>query len=135
MTLQLYDGIITVVPIFQPKSTQKNSPEPGTLGEPVNARIPELFIRSSAFLHSDEASNQKPRLALLYENNLKKVCLVVRTLDYTAGGQGEPGSADLEEVDAAHDDLDLGASHLIPVPAPASMYRLYLATCIQLIIV
>lgn len=119
MTLQLFDGIITVVPIIQSKLKQKSPHEPGCLGEPVPARIPELFVRSSAFLHSLSGKNTKPKIALLYENNRQKVCLVVRTLDYAAGNHGETGSADLDEVDVAHDDLEPGASHLIPVPAPA----------------
>ena len=122
MTLQLFDGIITVVPILQSRSKQKSHHEPGCLGEPVPARIPELFVRSSAFLHSHKGANAKSRIALLYENNRQKVCLVVRALDYAAGNHGDPGSADLDEVDLAHDDLEPGASHLIPVPAPACMY-------------
>ena len=124
MTLQLFDGIITVVPIIQSKLKQKSSHEPGFLGEPVPARIPELFVRSSAFLHSLGGKIAKPKLALLYENNLQKVCLVVRALDYAAGNHGEAGSTDLDEVDVAHDDLEPGASHLIPVPAPACMYKM-----------
>lgn len=119
MTLQLFDGIVNVVPINQARSKRKGSSEPGTLGQPVPARISELFVRSSVFLHSREETNAKTLLALLYENNRQQVCLHIRHLDYTIGTQSEPGSADLEEVVAAGDDLDIGASHLIPIPAPA----------------
>ncbi len=122
MTLQLFDGIVTVVPINQAKSKKKSSSEPGTLGQPVPARISELFVRSSVFLHSHEEANAKALLALLYENNRQQVCLNIRHLDYTIGTQSEPGSADLEEVVTAGDDLDIGASHLIPIPAPACTY-------------
>ncbi len=122
MTLQLFDGIVTVIPINQTKSKKKSSSEPGTLGQPVPARISELFGRSSVFLHSQEEANAKAQLALLYENNRQQVCLNIRRLDYTTGTQSEPGSADLEEVVAARDDLDIGASHLIPIPAPACTY-------------
>ena len=122
MTLQLFDGVVTVIPIIQAKFKKKSSTEPGTLGHPVPARISELFVRSSAFLHSLEEASEKPNLALLYENNRQKACLSIRTLDYTTGAQGEAGSADLEEVVAARDDLEIGASHLIPIPAPACMY-------------
>jgi len=122
MTLQLFDGIVTVVPISQAKSKKKSSSEPGTLGQPVPARISELFVRSSVFLHSHDEANAKALLALLYENSRQQVCLNIRHLDYTIGTQSEPGSADLEEVVAAGDDLDIGASHLIPIPAPACTY-------------
>ena len=122
MTLQLFDGIVTVIPIIQSKSKKKNSSEPGTLGPPVPARIPELFVRSSAFLRSEEDANAKPMLALLYENNLQQACLSIRALDYTPGPQGEVGSAELDEVLATRDDLEVGASHLIPIPGPACVY-------------
>lgn len=123
MTLQLFDGIVTVVPINQAKSKKKSSSEPGTLGQPVSARISELFVRSSVFLHAQEEVNAKPMLALLYENNRQQVCLNTRHLDYGVGTQSEPGSADLGEVVAASDDLDIGASHLIPIAAPACTYH------------
>lgn len=118
MALQLYDGIVTVVPIYQGHPKKKLPSEPGTLGEPVPARVSELFIRSLAFLRSDGQDTKKPQLALLYEDNHQKTCLVVRTLDYTPGGHGEPGTADLEDLVEAHEDLEVGASHLIPVSAP-----------------
>lgn len=122
MTLQFFDGILTVIPIVQAKSKKKGSSEPGTLGQPVPARISELFVRSSTFLYPHEGANAKPKLALLYENNRQQACLSIRSLDYSAGVQGEAGSADLEEVVEAHDDLEIGASHLIPISAPACMY-------------
>ena len=122
MSLQLFDGILTIIPITQTKSKKKDSSEPGTLGHPVPARISELFVRSSTFLHSPDSANAKPLLALLYENNRQQACLSIRRLDYSPGAQGEAGSADLEEVDAAREDLELGASHLIPIPAPACRY-------------
>ena len=120
MTLELFEGVITVVPIHQ-KNKKKGDAEIGSLGEPVPARISELFVRSSAFLHPRSSSVEKPKLALLYEDNHQKVHLTVRVLDYAAGGSGEPGSADFDKVESSHTDLELGASHLIPVPAPACM--------------
>lgn len=122
MSLQLYNGIITVIPISQGKSGKKGSSESGTLGQPSPARISELFVRSSTFLHARDETSAKPNLALLYENNKQEACLSVRRLDYTAGPQGEAGSADLEEVVEGCLGLEVGASHLIPVAAPACMY-------------
>ena len=118
MALQLYDGVVTVIPIHQRRSKKKPSVEPGTLGEPVPARIPELLIRSAAFVRFGDKEDDKPRLALLHEDDHRKTCLTVRFLDYSPGGQGESGSADLDNLDRTYDDLEQGASNLIPVPAP-----------------
>ncbi|CAF9920542.1 MAG: hypothetical protein ALECFALPRED_001557 [Alectoria fallacina] len=118
MALLLYDGIVTILPILQ-QGKKKGTDEPGTLGDPVPARISDLFVRSSTFLHPRRQDAERLKLAFLYEDNQQKVCLHVRSLEYSAGGSGEPGSADLEKVVCARDDLELGASHLIAVPAPA----------------
>ena len=124
MALQIYDGIVNILPVARP-GKKKGIPEAGSLGEPAPARISDLFVRSSAFLHSRGGKDgQQTRLAFLFEDNLKKVCLSIRVLDYSAGGSGDPGSASLEEVLDSRDDLELGASHLIPVPAPACMYTI-----------
>lgn len=115
MALQLYDGIVTIIPIIQSQSKKKSSFLPGTLGEPVSARIPELFIRSLAWVRPGDENAQ---IALLYEDNHQKTCLVTRALEYTPGGHGDSGSADLENPVETHEDLEVGASHLIPVSAP-----------------
>lgn len=120
MALLLYDGIVTVLPIHQP-GKKKGIGEAGTLGDPVPARISDLFVRSSTFLHPRQGGAEQLKLAFLYEDNQQKVCLNIRKLEYSAGGTGEPGSADLEKSLGARDDLELGASHLIAVPAPACM--------------
>ena len=118
MALLLYDGIVTIIPIHQP-GKKKGAGEPGCLGDPVPARISDFFVRSSTFLHPRQEDMEQPKLAILYEDNQQKVCLNIRSLDYSAGGSGEPGSADLEKIVGMRDDLELGASHLIAVPAPA----------------
>lgn len=118
MALLLYDGIVTVLPILQ-HGKMNGGAEAGTLGEPVPARISDLFVRSSVFLHPPRGEREKPKLAFLYEDNHQKVCLSVRTLEYVPGVSGDPGSVELENIVGARDDLELGASHLIPVPGPA----------------
>ncbi|KAL4794230.1 mono-functional DNA-alkylating methyl methanesulfonate N-term-domain-containing protein [Aspergillus venezuelensis] len=122
MTLEIYDGMIVVIPIVQLPSKKRgrpaalptgpDAPKVGELGDPVVTRIDELFVRSSAFLH---VQSGPPRLALLYEDNQKKVKLKVRELKYSSGA-----GADSEFTHFADytQELDLGASHLIPVPAP-----------------
>ena len=123
MALQIYDGTVSIIPLVQSGKT-KGTAEAGTLGEPISARISDLFVRSSAFIHSRGGKDGRQiKLAFLYENNLKKACLSIRLLDYSAGGSGEQGNASLEDIIEARDDLELGASHLIPVSAPACMYK------------
>lgn len=131
MTLEIYEGIIVVVPIVQLPTRKKtksiavasgpDSPRVGELGEPTTARVDELFIRSSAFLH---VQSDKPRMALLYEDNQKKVRLKVRELQYSAGTASVSAEALFKEPEFSNfaQELDLGASHLIPVPAPLGSF-------------
>lgn len=124
MALQLYDGIVTVIPLG--KSGKKKDPSGyGTLGEPIPARVSDLSIRSTAFLYSRKEQKEQPKLAFLYEDIRHKVCLSIRLLDYSTGTSGEAGSADLEDLLDNRTDLDFGASHLIPVPAPACVLPSY----------
>ncbi|KAI4206746.1 MAG: hypothetical protein LQ346_000935 [Caloplaca aetnensis] len=124
MALHLYDGIITVLPLIG-KGKKRGPSEALTLGEPVPTRIKEFFVRSSCFLYPRDSSDTVPQLAILYEDNHQKVCLSIKNLDYSLGGTGDPGSATLNDV-TARDDLELGASHVIPVPAPC--YGLFILT-------
>ena len=117
MALLLYDGIVTIVPLSQ-KGRRKVLGDVKTLGDPVPARISDLFVRSAAFLYP-QSDGEAAKMAFLYEDNHQKVCLSVRQLEYTAGGSGDPGSADLENVLGSRSDLELGASHLLPVSGPA----------------
>ncbi|KAL4912301.1 mono-functional DNA-alkylating methyl methanesulfonate N-term-domain-containing protein [Aspergillus aurantiobrunneus] len=122
MTLEIYDGMIVVIPIVQLPSKKRGRsvalpsgpdvPRVGELGEPIITRIDELFVRSSAFLHVQTGS---PRLALLYEDNQKKVKLKVRELKYSSSAGAESEFTHFADYTQ---ELDLGASHLIPVPAP-----------------
>ncbi|KAJ6133854.1 hypothetical protein N7523_000176 [Penicillium sp. IBT 18751x] len=131
MTLEIYEGIIVVIPIIEASkrrgrishaAAQVDAPQVGELGDPTASRIDELFVRSSAFLHS--ASNT-PWLALLYEDNQKKVRLRIRELEYTRATSSASADATFKEVQEkkldggvfAH-ELDVGSSHLIPIPAP-----------------
>ena len=138
MTLEIYEGMVVVIPIVEPTkrkgrvsqaALQADAPQVGELGEPTASRIDELFVRSSAFLHS--GSNQ-PWLALLYEDNQKKVRLRIRELEYSRATSSGPADATFKEVQEQKLDggvfgheLDYGSSHIIPIPAP-------LGTLIQL---
>lgn len=125
MTLELFDGIVTVIPFVQ-SSTKKLrrdssalvSNVPGTLGEPIQVRTEEMDTRASAYQVQDEDSGANPRLAILWEDNQRKPQLKIRELKYTA--TGEQPSAELPTVAELHAELDEGVSHLIPVPLPYS---------------
>ncbi|KAJ9307256.1 hypothetical protein DTO217A2_3315 [Paecilomyces variotii] len=125
MTLEIYEGVITVIPIVQVPGKKRgrpawtnsaDAPRVGDLAEPTTARIDELFVRSSAFLHVE--SKGLPRLALLHEDNQRRVKLKVRELHFNAATSSTGADATFEEVEVFAQELDLGASHLIPVPAP-----------------
>lgn len=135
MTLEIYEGVVVVVPIVEPvkrkgrasqAALQPDAPQVGELGEPTTSRIDELFVRSSAFLHS--ASNQ-PWLAILYEDNQQKVRLRIRELEYSRATSSGPSDATFKEVQDKKleggvfgHELDMGSSHLIPIPAPLGMF-------------
>lgn len=119
MTLELLEGVVTVIPIVQ-KTKKKQGIEIGSLGEPVQSRIEELAVRSSAFLQRLAPPQGKPRLALLYQDCHDKVRLKVREVNYTAGATAEDaGSVELDAIDTTTEELEFGAKHLIPISEPA----------------
>ncbi|KAI5310863.1 hypothetical protein KEM55_006513, partial [Ascosphaera atra] len=130
MTMELYEGVITVIPIITDKdaskkrkygssnalgSTSSGAPaqlRPGDLGEPSQCRIEELFVRASTFLHTEDA-RAPPRLALLYEDTQNKVRVKLRELKIVEG------IAELQPLDNVfRGEVDAGSSHVIPVPMP-----------------
>ena len=122
MTLELYDGVVSVLPFVQPsnkrvKRESNASAQTGALGEPIQVRIEELLTRSSAFMETDPDSKDNPRLAILWEDNLENPQLVLRELKYRSGR--EQAAVDLGRVaELKGDQLDKGVSHLIPVSMP-----------------
>lgn len=120
LTLELYDGVVTVVPIEQPsnkrvKRESSSVSRVGSLGEPVQVRIEELVTRSSAFVMTEPEDKSNPRLAILWEDNQEVPQLKVREISYYPG---DSPSADLETVAELRKELDAGVSHLIPVAPP-----------------
>ncbi|EER38574.1 DNA damage-binding protein 1a [Histoplasma capsulatum H143] len=156
LTLELYEGIVTVIPIGQPLRSRGSGRRLGKraanasasaayanqdaaagaaaadleLGEPCQARVEELLVRSSTFLHTQ--ADTLPRMALLYEDTMGKVRLKVRELEVMHGGMGMGGGtgsgggigadggivAVLKGLDLLKEELEMGASFLVPVPAP-----------------
>lgn len=120
LTLELYDGVVTVVPIETPsnkrvKRDSASAERPGSLGEPVQVRVEELVTRSSAFVQTDVDDTSKPRLAILWEDNQEVPQLKIRELRYSGG---ENPSAELVAVAELREQLDEGVSHLIPISPP-----------------
>lgn len=148
MILEVYEGTVTVIPIVQASAKQQSEQQRseqqrrkgkqaasatgvatasgdrvvGELGEQCPTRIGELSVRSSTFLYTQ--TKQKPRLALLYEDPMKRVRLRIRELEYVAGPGGRDGAADLRELEIPQQDLEMGASLLIPVPAPLGEFSI-----------
>lgn len=112
MTVEVYEGIITVIPLVQRGKKRKQESDIGHLGEPQPCRLSEMFVRSSAFLRP-RSFDEKPKLALLYEDTHSTVKLRLRELSF-AGGD----TIELEEGENYGGDLELGASHLIPIEDP-----------------
>ncbi|MCJ1249851.1 hypothetical protein MMC30_007077 [Trapelia coarctata] len=124
MVLDLFEGILTVFPFFYAKMGNEGemiAVETGSPGEPITVRIPELFVRSSAFLHRrfPPPKDDKPRLVLLCDDGDEKASVKIRSLTYAPEGASEQGYAEFEEELRLQFDVDPSASHLIPVPAPA----------------
>ena len=118
MALELYEGIVNLVPIVS-GGKRKSDREIGTLAEPIPVRIPELSVRASAFLHRSTRDRDRPQLALLHQDSMGKLRLKLREIEYHPSLRDDAGSADMSvEVDVKG-DLELGASHLIPLGAPA----------------
>ncbi|KAK2748005.1 hypothetical protein FQN57_001596 [Myotisia sp. PD_48] len=122
IALEVYEGVVTIIPLTLEPTKKTKAPVidklTGELGEPLLARIEELQVRSSTFLH--RGHDQIPRMAFLYEDTRGKVKLKLRDLIYTHVTISGDGSyaADLQSVTILSDELEAGASILIPVPQP-----------------
>jgi DNA damage-binding protein 1 len=113
MTVEVYEGILTVIPLVQRGKKRKQESDIANLGEPQPVRLSEMFVRSSAFLRP-RTFDDKPKLALLYEDTQSQVKLKLRELSLAGGDQVE-----LDEGQACRAELELGASHLIPIEEPS----------------
>ncbi|KAI9774010.1 MAG: hypothetical protein M1839_001962 [Geoglossum umbratile] len=112
MLLDFFEGRTTVVPLKQSRKGRKKGGVVGSdLGTPHTIRIPEFFIRSSAFLHGTD----QPEVVLLYEDNNNKVNLMTRVFEIDGKGEfaRESNGTRLSRV-----ALENAATLLIPVPQP-----------------
>lgn len=113
--LEIFRGVMTVVPTVQRVKGKRRSETYGIIGDPVSVRIPELFVRDMAFVHGSSV----PKLVLLWDDGHKKVHLTAKEVDFTSPSISEPGKADMEDSKTVRIDVqDQGANHIIPVPEP-----------------
>ncbi|KAJ4301385.1 hypothetical protein N0V90_003477 [Kalmusia sp. IMI 367209] len=112
MTVEVYEGIITIIPLVQRGKKRKQEPDIAHLGEPQPCRLSEMFVRSSGFLRP-RSLDDKAKLALLYEDTHSTIRLRIRELRFDG-----PDSVELEDGETYHGELELGASHVIPIEAP-----------------
>jgi DNA damage-binding protein 1 len=131
LAMELFEGIMTLVPLKK-KARGKLQPDIKSLGQPIPVRVPEMFIRSSTFLHlrGNAPEKDKPKLAILYQDNQDKACLKVKTMDYSPGTSSEPGTVEFKDEEDVVDEVDISASHVIPVPAPLYGFLLLAETAI-----
>ncbi|EMC91732.1 hypothetical protein BAUCODRAFT_116696 [Baudoinia panamericana UAMH 10762] len=124
LSLECYEGVINVLPIAHAGKGKRKAAdnEIGELQDPIPVRIPELFVRSTCFVHKRQAGSKlaNPELAVLWEDSTNKVRLKVRELEFTPSLRPaeEPPTAELEKGKDAQGEIELGASHLIPLPPP-----------------
>lgn len=126
MTLECYEGVVNVLPIAHSGKGKRKAAdnEIGELGDPIPVRVPELFVRSTCFLHKRQGGGggrlHNPEFAMLYEDSTNKPRIKIRELEFSPSlrPQDEPSTAELEKGKDVQGTLELGASHLIPLPAP-----------------
>jgi len=127
MTLECYEGVVNVIPISQAGSGKgkRKATAAGIVGDlqdPIPVRIPELHVRSTCFLHKRQPGPRPspPAFAVLQEDSMNRPRLKVRELDFAASlrPHEEPSTAVLNNAHDVQGELELGASHLIPLPPP-----------------
>ncbi|KAF1948377.1 hypothetical protein CC80DRAFT_459334, partial [Byssothecium circinans] len=111
MTVEVYEGIITIIPLVQRGKKRKQEADIAHLGEPQPCRVSEMFVRSSAFLRP-RLYDDKPKLALLYEDAHSTVKIKVRDIGF------DGDAIELGDGESCRGDLELGASHLLPIEGP-----------------
>jgi DNA damage-binding protein 1 len=112
IALDLFEGRTTIVPLKQSRNRKKKRDTAGNeLGAPHIIRIPELFIRTSAFLYGAD----QPEMALLWEDGHNKINLTTRLFEFDGKGEfvRESDGSRLSRT-----GLDASTSLLIPVPQP-----------------
>ena len=125
LVLEIFEGVLTLFPLLQKHRKTSSDVDEGNLGDPITIRIAELFVRSSAFLSSYfpsvvNSKVEKARIAYLYEDGYSKIQLLVKELGPV---KGVPDAYDVEKDEVLRVEVDAGATHLIPLSAPARTFN------------
>lgn len=126
MVLEIFEGVLTVIPLLQKPKKKLIDVDEGNLGEPITIRIKEFFIRSSAFLNSYNSNSvgskyESARIALLYEHKESEMQLLIKEIGPV---KGVPDTYDIENDEVLRMEIEAGATYLIPLSAPARMFIL-----------
>jgi DNA damage-binding protein 1 len=118
LVLELFEGVLNLVKIIRPRKSAADY-----LDRPDQVRITELQVRASRFLYSD---TRQPKLAILYNDG--KAHPEVRLATYRIVDDKGQYSAFNPHKDRENnfDNLDFGASHLIPVPKGEVEQKIYI---------
>lgn len=118
LAMELFEGILNFVKIIKPRKSAG-----GYLDRPEQVRISELQVRACKFLYSD---TKQPKLAILYSDG--KANPEVRLATYRiVDDKGQYSSFDpLKDRENTFEELDFGASHLIPVSKGAVEQKRYI---------
>lgn len=115
--LELFEGVINLIKVMKPRKGRDDY-----LQKPEQIRLTELKVRASAFLHTE---TKQPKVAFLYEDGTGGD---IRLATYRIVDE----KLQWAKFDATKDrensigELDLGASHLIPVAKGESAQKRYI---------
>ncbi|KFY68099.1 hypothetical protein V497_00039 [Pseudogymnoascus sp. VKM F-4516 (FW-969)] len=116
LCLSLFEGVLSFVKVVKPR---KGAGAGSYLDEPEQIRITELFVRATVFLYTEGVS---PKVAMLYQDGKDRVGLATyRVTD----GRGQYGGFDPRKEREDELEVEVGASHLIPVPKGEGGQRRY----------
>lgn len=118
LVMELFRGILNLVKVIKPRKGH-----PDYLDKPEQVRITELNVRASTFLYTEV---NRPKLAILYDAG--KAYPDLRLATYRVVDEKSQYSAFDPNRDRENDigNLDIGASHLIPVPKRDAEQRRYI---------
>jgi DNA damage-binding protein 1 len=118
MVMELFEGILNLVKIIKPRKGSLDY-----LDAPQQVRISELKVRASTFLFTE---TNRPKLAILYDAGKRHPD--IRLVTYRVVDEKFQYSSFDPHRNRENElgDLDLGASHLIPVPKGEEEQKRYI---------
>ena len=121
LMMELFEGVLSFVRLNRPRRGHGANPSE-YMDAPEQIRISELRVRSTCFLHTE---TNRPKLAVLYDSGYTGD---VRLATYRiVDEKGQYSNFDhTKDRENEVDELDLGASHLIPVPKGEDAEKRYI---------